>query len=124
MQNALSVPTLQALRYWDLTQACCSQSPPKGKHRYVFILYPQHGRVNAKAPKAHHNFTLHQFEKVRLHPCILAVSDSSSVAFCTGVNGWRDTQTDAESSDHPVYGLQEHNLGDPADVKFFYSSPE
>ncbi|CAK0782803.1 hypothetical protein CVIRNUC_005998 [Coccomyxa viridis] len=56
-------------------------SPPKAKHRYVFILYPQHGRVNAKAPKAHHNFTLHQFEK-------------------------------------------EHNLGDPADVKFFYSSPE
>lgn len=69
MQNALSVPTLQALRYWDLTQACCSQSPPKAKHRYVFILYPQHGRVNAKAPKAHHNFTLHQFEKVS---CTLA----------------------------------------------------
>ncbi|CAL5220222.1 g2198 [Coccomyxa viridis] len=56
-------------------------SPPKGKHRYVFILYPQHGRVNAKAPKTRQSFTLHQFEK-------------------------------------------EHNLGDPADVKFFYSSPE
>ena len=44
--------------------ACRLQSPPKGKHRYVFILYPQHGRVNAKAPKARQNFTLHQFEKV------------------------------------------------------------
>ena len=40
------------------------QSPPKGKHRYVFIVYPQHGRVNAKMPKTRQSFTLHQFEKV------------------------------------------------------------
>ena len=46
----------------------CLQSPPKGKHRYVFILYPQHGRVNAKAPKTRQSFTLHQFEKVCAAP--------------------------------------------------------
>ena len=34
----------------------------------MFILYPQNGRVNAKAPKARQNFTLHQFEKVGWPP--------------------------------------------------------
>ncbi len=40
------------------------QSPPKGKHRYIFILYPQHGRVSANPPKSRQNFTPHQFNKV------------------------------------------------------------
>lgn len=40
------------------------QSPPKGMHRYVFLLYKQHGRVNASNPKSRANWTLHQFAQV------------------------------------------------------------
>ena len=76
--------------------ACCLQSPPKGEHRYVFILYPQHGRVNAKAPKARQNFTLHQFEKVSCTPA--GVSESSSVAVCTGTLWFGETHKEMQSS--------------------------
>lgn len=40
------------------------QSPPKGTHRYVFLLYKQTGRISAKNPHARQNFTLHQFAQV------------------------------------------------------------
>ena len=42
------------------------QSPPKGKHRDVFLLYKQHGRVGASNPKSRANWTLHQFAQVSL----------------------------------------------------------
>lgn len=46
----------------------CTQgpAPPKGRHRYVFLLYKQNGRLSAKNPHSRQNFTVHQFAKVRM----------------------------------------------------------
>ena len=71
--------------------ACCSQSPPKGKHRYVFILYPQHGRLNAKASKARQNFTLHQFEKASCSPAYWTSQTPHHFSFAEVHNDWGDT---------------------------------
>lgn len=38
-------------------------SPPKGTHRYVFLLYKQSGRLSVRNPHSRQNFTLHQFSQ-------------------------------------------------------------
>ena len=40
------------------------QSPPKGKHRYVFLLFKQSGRVDAHAPHARQSFTVRDFARM------------------------------------------------------------
>ena len=57
------------------------QSPPKGMHRYVFLLYKQHGRVNASNPKSRANWTLHQFAQV--FSILESTSNSSACMFVT-----------------------------------------
>ncbi|EIE22736.1 PEBP-like protein [Coccomyxa subellipsoidea C-169] len=47
----------------EVVTAYMGPSPPKGTHRYVFLLYKQNGRVSAKNPHSRQNFTLHQFTK-------------------------------------------------------------
>ena len=42
---------------------CAAKSPPKGKHRYVFLLFKQSGRVAAHAPRARQSFTVRDFAR-------------------------------------------------------------
>ena len=53
----------------------------------MFIVYPQHGRVNAKAPKTRQSFTLHQFEKVDAAPLCQITCQSLVYTLLTLLSG-------------------------------------
>jgi hypothetical protein len=60
----LSLPKRSAWRAEPLTPGvCAAKSPPKGKHRYVFLLFKQSSRVAAHAPHARQSFTVRDFAR-------------------------------------------------------------
>ena len=111
------------------THACAcavAQSPPKGKHRYLFLLFKQHNRVKSKSPKTRQNFAIHGFMKVGVSgagqtaTAWLCYPESKGDRLLAGITHPVETVFCPERS----ILVQDHGLSDPAAAVFFYSSPE
>jgi phosphatidylethanolamine-binding protein (PEBP) family uncharacterized protein len=59
----INIPGLDVKR-GEVITPYMGPAPPKGRHRYVFLLYKQSGRLSAKNPHSRQNFTVHQFAQV------------------------------------------------------------